>query len=158
MTPRVVLSFWDLCLDNLPEGRFERRTVLTDEARAMIRAAQAEGAFLAVSNDDLLAPYHARQQRRHQELCALLRKAYDIPLRFEDFLSAISDQDGTSHHTTPLQAVCLQPGDRMLIVSCGYSLSDAGASGDPNDRFTIAPDSVHFDLIVALPAQGEAAS
>jgi hypothetical protein len=27
MTSRLILSFWDLCLDNLPQGCFERSTI-----------------------------------------------------------------------------------------------------------------------------------
>jgi hypothetical protein len=60
MTSRLFLSFWDVCLDNLPEGRFERRRVSPVAARAMIRAARGDNTLVCVSNDDLLAPYRQK--------------------------------------------------------------------------------------------------
>jgi len=41
MSGRLFLSFWDLCLDNLPPGRFERRVITAVDAGAMIQAAPA---------------------------------------------------------------------------------------------------------------------
>jgi hypothetical protein len=29
MSWRLIISFWDSCLDNLPQGRFERRVITT---------------------------------------------------------------------------------------------------------------------------------
>jgi hypothetical protein len=75
MTSRLFLSFWDVCLDNLPEGRFDRRTVPAADARTMIRTARGNNMLVCVSNDDLLAPYRQKQRRRHEALCALLHKA-----------------------------------------------------------------------------------
>src|SRR6266404_1237906 len=40
MSGRLFLSFWDLCLDNLPQGRFERRAIAAVDAGAMIRTAR----------------------------------------------------------------------------------------------------------------------
>lgn len=76
MSSRVFLSFWDLCLDNLPVGRFERRVIAAVDAEAMISTARATNTLSCVSNDDLLAPYRARERRRHEELCAVLRANY----------------------------------------------------------------------------------
>ena len=39
MVNRLYVSFWDLCLDNLPQGRFERRMIGAGDANLMIRAA-----------------------------------------------------------------------------------------------------------------------
>ena len=34
MASRLYVSFWDLCLDNLPQGRFERRAISAGDAGA----------------------------------------------------------------------------------------------------------------------------
>ena len=90
--PRLLLSFWDLCLDNLPVGRFERRRVLTAEARDLVGGARARGRLLCVSSKDLLAPYGVKHLRRYKELCALLSSQFDIGLGVKDFTSAVSEQ------------------------------------------------------------------
>jgi hypothetical protein len=41
MGSRLYISFWDLCLDNLPRGRFERRVIGAGDASQMIRAADS---------------------------------------------------------------------------------------------------------------------
>jgi hypothetical protein len=56
MSGRLFLPFWDLCLDNLPQGRFERRVIAAGDAGAMIRTARTGNTLLCVSKGDLLAP------------------------------------------------------------------------------------------------------
>ena len=68
MVNRLYVSFWDLCLDNLPQGRFERRVIGAGDASQMIRAAHVDKTLLCVSKDDLLAPYRTRERRRHEAL------------------------------------------------------------------------------------------
>jgi hypothetical protein len=151
MVNRLYVSFWDLCLDNLPQGRFERRVLGTGDASQMIRAAHVDKALLCVSKDDLLAPYRTKERRRHEELCAVLRASYDCPLRFEDFLSTFDDEETAVESITPLEVAELKPGDRLLIVTCNYQLAEKTEhKGNLDDRFVLAADSVGFHLIVAL--------
>ena len=117
MSGRLFLSFWDLCLDNLPQGRFERRVVAAIDAEAMIQAARASDTLLCVSKDDLLAPYRARERRRHEELCAVLRANYHWSLGFEDFLSAFDGDGSKVVSITPLQLAELNSDDSLLIVT-----------------------------------------
>ncbi len=74
--PHLFLSFWDLCLDNLPEGRSERRTLPAADARAMIRAARENNVLKCVNNDDLIAPYRQTQRRNHEAPCAVLNNSF----------------------------------------------------------------------------------
>jgi hypothetical protein len=160
MSGRVFLSFWDLCLDNLPEGRFERRVIAAVDAEAVILTARATNTLSCVSNDDLLAPYRARERRRHEELCAVLRANYHWSLGLEDFLSAF-DGGERSHvvSVTPLQLAALRAGDSLLIVTCNYRIADnSGSTSDPEDRCVLAEDSVAFNLITALFPQETATS
>jgi hypothetical protein len=151
MSGRLFLSFWDLCLDNLPQGRFERRVITAADAGAMIRAARAGNALLCVSKDDLLAPYRAKERRRHEELCSELRSKYHWSLGFEDFLSAFDGDSAGVVSIMPLQVAELNPGDSLLIVTCDYRIADnTGSISDPEDRFVLAEDSVAFNLITAL--------
>jgi len=66
MANRLYVSFWDLCLDNLPQGRFERRMIGAGDASQMIRAAHTDRTLLRVSKDDLLAPYGTKKRRRYE--------------------------------------------------------------------------------------------
>jgi hypothetical protein len=151
MVNRLYVSFWDLCLDNLPLGRFERRVIGAGDATQMIRVAHTDKTLLCVSKDDLLAPYRTKKRRRHEELCAMLRASYDCPLRFEDFLTTFDDEETAVESITPLQVAELKPGDRLLIVTCNYQLADkAERNGDLEDCFVLAADSVSFHLISAL--------
>ena len=42
MVNRLYVSFWDLCLNNLPQGRFEHRVIAAGDASQMIRAAHVD--------------------------------------------------------------------------------------------------------------------
>jgi hypothetical protein len=148
---RLYVSFWDLCLDNLPQGRFEHGVIRAGDASQMIRAAHVDKTLLCVSKDHLLAPYRTKERRRHEELCAVLRASYDCPLRFEDFLSTFDDEETAVESITPLEVAELKPGDRLLIVTCNYQLAEkAEHKENLDDRFVLAADSVGFHLIVAL--------
>ena len=154
MASHLYVSFWDLCLDNLPQGRFERRVIGAGEASAMICAARADKTLLCVCKDDLLAPYRTKERRRHQEPCTLLRASNNCPLRFEDFLTTVDDEGTAVQSITPLEVAELQPRDRLLVVTCDYQLADkTKASAGVEDRFVLAADSVGFHLIAALPQE-----
>lgn len=160
MSDRLFLSFGDLCLDNLPQGRFERRVIAPVNAGAMIRAARTDNKVLCVSKDDLLAPYRATERRRHEELCSVLHANYNCPLRFDNFLSTFDDDRSDVVSITPLQLAELEPGDGLLIVTCDYRISDneQAGSSDLQDRFVLADDSVAFNLIAVLFPQETAIS
>ena len=154
MTAHLYLSLWHLCLDNLPQGRFERGVISADDARTMIRDARTDKTVLCVSRDDLLAPYRTRERRRHEELCELLRIRYNFDIRFEDFLTTFDDDGASVQSIMPLEAVELRPEERLLIVTCNYRLIDKTDDHvDLEDRFSLAADSVGFHLITALPPQ-----
>ena len=152
-TSCLFLSFWGLCLDNLPEGRFERRAVSAADARMLIRAARENNTLHCVSKDDLIAPYRQKQRRNHDALCAVLQKTFDIALCLEDFLTTFDDKEGATQSVTPLQLARLHSGDRLLVVTCDYAFSTSNKTADVEDCFTIAEDSVRFDLIEALETQ-----
>ena len=154
MANRLYVSFWDLCLDNLPQGRFERRMIGAGDASQMIRAAHAHKSLLCVSKDDLLAPYRAKKRRRPEALYAVLRASYNYPLRFEDFLTASDDQETAAESIAPLRVAELKPGDRLLVVTCNYQLADnAKRNGDFEDCFALGADAVGFHLLAGAACE-----
>ncbi|MGH8209909.1 MAG: hypothetical protein ACREU6_10000 [Steroidobacteraceae bacterium] len=147
MAKRLYLSFWEICLDNLPEGRFERRDISAQEAGAMIGLARAAQAFRGVTQDDLLAPY-SKERKNHDALCAVLRDTYGIPMGLEDFLCNMGDEEQPCQTIMALQFARLEAGECLMVVNCGYRMGSNNP--DAKDGFAIAEDSVEFSLIEAL--------
>jgi len=117
----------------------------------MIHAARATGQLICVSAIDLLAPYHASERRRHEDLCSVLRTRHGFPLTLEDFLSAGEEDDRNMVHTIPLEAAELREGDCLLVVNCAYEPTSRPNETDRVDNwFTIAEDSLSFNLVEAL--------
>ena len=59
---KLFLSFWNICLDNLPLGQFTDRQLTPDDARLRIEQTRQEGRLLCASDDDLLDPYRKRER------------------------------------------------------------------------------------------------
>jgi hypothetical protein len=152
MSTQLYLSFWHVCLENLPQGQFERSVISADEARAMIRDARTDKTLLCVSKDDLLAPYRTKERRRHEELCELLQESCAIDIRFGDFLTSFAEEGVSIQSIMPLEVVALRPNERLLIVTCNYRLVDkTDGHVDLEDRFALTVDSLGFHLITTLP-------
>jgi hypothetical protein len=62
-THRLLLSFWDICFDNLPVGTFTHRQLTAKEARELIHRAKKAGALLCLSSDDLTLQRYASHLR-----------------------------------------------------------------------------------------------
>lgn len=147
MNEALFVSFWDICLENLPDGRFEKRAISADAATNMIRAAASVHSVVWVSEDDLLAPYNQKAYRRHEELCEVLRSEHDWPVKVEDFLSFEDDDPGLAT-TRPLVFAQVGLNAPLLIVSCHYEfVKRPGRKNDPEALFTIVRDTLTFHLI-----------
>jgi hypothetical protein len=146
MRARLLLSFWDLCLESVPQERFEHRRLAASEARTLIGEARADHALLCVSREDLFAPNRERLRQRHEALSAVLRTSYNLPLRVEDFVSGVAEQAGPPASSGTTQPACLNPSDRLLVVSCRYSFLQCTEVDSTEDCFVIAQDSVTFEL------------
>ena len=143
----LVLSFWDICLDNLPEGTFSHRCIPAHEAKSLITHARQANQLLCVSNDDLLAPYKKKEAQRHKQLCAVLGEQFGIELSIRDFVTS-SEHDGEPLYSiTPLQCVQLGAEDRLVVVTCDYTVSKEQGESILNP--SIAPDTITFHLIEA---------
>ena len=147
MNDCLFVSFWDLCLENLPNGRFEKRELTAENATAMIRAATSAAAIVWVSGEDLLAPYNQHVRRRHEELCSVLRSEHGWSVELKDFLSS-AVEDPKFATARPLVLAEVGPKARLLIVSCCYEFDNQpDKKSDPEALFTIVRDTVTFHLI-----------
>ena len=144
-TSRLYVSFWDIALDNLPNGTFRSRTLNATEAKDLVAATRREGELLGVTADDLFAPYKKREQRKHAELRSLLAKQFDISLALKDFCATHEDEHGEVQFIKPLQVARVSSESGLLVISCSYSGLKTMAAGDPPE-FEIAPDSVMFHI------------
>jgi hypothetical protein len=144
---KLLISFWNICLDNLPEGRFARRRVAPSKAEAAINQARRNKSLLCVSQDDLLAPYCKRQQDTHEDLCRVLANKYGIKLKIADFTGSFEDDEGSLNMINPLSLVKVQGRDRLLIVTCMF----AWPKGKRKDvlAMKVEPSTIEFHLIGA---------
>ena len=146
---RLFLSFWNLGLDNLPEGTFTHRRITSTEARRLIDTARQAKSLLCVSQDDLVAPYHQREGKQHEALRRELKDKCGIALLLEDFLTPEDPADGY-RIINPLACVELRGDDRLMVVTCAYVLAeDTSALVDIETAFTIDPTTIAFHLIEA---------
>ena len=137
----LYLSFWDVILDNLPEGTFRHRRLATDEARKLIEDARTAGTLRGVSRDDLCAPHREKKLKDHESLRLALREEHGIRLSLDDFTIGLAEDGRTIH---PLDFVAVSASSQLMVVSCDYALSPECA--EPLMRFVVAPDSVSFHL------------
>ncbi len=155
MNDCVFVSFWHVCLENLPDGRFQKRAISADAATTMICTAASSRSIVWVSQDDLLAPYNQRAYRRHEELCAVLRAEHGWPVQLNDFLS-FSDEDPQCATARPLILAEVGPNAPLLIVSCYYEFADRPSGKyDPEALFAIARNSLTFHLIERLDGDAQ---
>lgn len=87
---RLFVSFWNVCLENIPEGTFSHRRVTPDEARRLIDEARSAGTLNGVSQD-LFAPYKKDEKQDHGKLCHVLGEHYGIALSLHDFVISIDE-------------------------------------------------------------------
>jgi hypothetical protein len=144
---RLYLSFWHLCLANLPVGAFAHRCITSDEARSGIERARQEGRLVCVSEDDLLAPYRKRQRENHEAMCKVLEEHFGIALSMGDFLSKDESDEDSLYSIIPLNCVEVHNHDTLLVITCHYVLGEKKAE-EPLP-FEIEPTTVEFHLIEA---------
>jgi hypothetical protein len=145
---QLFVSFWDVCLENLPVGTFSRRRVPTAEAKAIIEQARQDGSLRCVTGDDLLAPYKKRERKNHDNLCRTLGEHFGIELSLRDFVDKHEIEGDDSYTIHPLDFARVRGGDRLMVVTCDFTM--AKEKGDDLLAFDIAPDSVRFHLFEAV--------
>jgi hypothetical protein len=144
---QLFLCFWDIALDNLPEGSFSHRRIPKEDARSRVESARQAGRLFCVSNDDLLAPYRKREAQKHKELCAVLSEQCAISLSLKDFVTAMDHGEKPLYTIAPLQCVQVQGKDQLLVVTCNYTMPTTRNKSLLN--LQISPETVEFHLIEA---------
>lgn len=146
--PRLVVSFWHIGLENLPEGRFQHRSVKPKEAKRLIDKARKARALDGASQDDLFAPYHKHEKGNHAKLCRVLHEHYGIGLSLKDFVLKLVDDGRPSYSIRPLLLAEVEGSNRLLVVSCHYVMAEHRKKARLD--FNIAPDSVTFHLFESI--------
>jgi hypothetical protein len=144
----LFFSFWNICLDNLPEGNFRHRRISSEEARLSIDAARQQNKLLCVTDVDLAAPYKKRDAERYEELCRVLDGHLGIRLSLDDFFSRHEDEGEALYFANALNCVRVNADSRLLIATCCY-VSAEEKTADRFPSFDIDPESVEFHLIEA---------
>jgi hypothetical protein len=148
----LFISFWRLCLDNLPEGSFTHRLILPGDAKNLIGEARQGKTLFGVCADDLLAPYRAKERKDHDALRYVLKTNYGIALSFEDFLTGGEEGGDPMYCVRPLNCMRVQGHDRLLVVTyCYIHIGDKNPGGPP--AFKIEPGSIKFHLIESAGAR-----
>ncbi len=141
---RLFVSFWHICLENLPEGTFRKRQLTPKDAKRRIERARAKQRLLCVSEDDLLAPYRKDERDNHKDLCRVLNEHFGISLQLEDFFDH-GGEDDPGYSIRPLSLFQVSARDRLLVVTCCYDF-EAKRTSRGKLRFSVAPDSIEFHL------------
>jgi hypothetical protein len=94
-TDLIFVSFWAVCLENLPIGAFRHRLISATDAKRLIDEARERNALLCLSDDDLLAPYRKHERDNHQALCRILKQDWDIDLSLKGFSLQRIDREKT---------------------------------------------------------------
>ena len=145
---KLFISFWNICLENLPVGSFTHRFVPTQEAKELIEEARQADTLLCLSKDDLLAPYRQRELENHQQLCRVLTEEFAIPMALDDFLSTTGEGKTEVQHILPLNVARIEGESRLLVVTCNYMLGELlERTSEKLPPFAVALDSVKFHLI-----------
>ena len=147
-TGTLFLSFWNICLDNLPEGAFARRRITPEEAARCIEKAQERKALVCLSADDLLAPYRKRQLDNHKEMCHVLDEHFGIALAVRNFLT----KSDALFFAKPLGLVRVDANHSLLVITCMYTLPERRRASSGFPKFRVDPDSVEFHLFQSLNA------
>jgi len=150
---RLFVSFWNVCLTNLPEGLFTRRRFTPQEARLAIEQAREGKALLCVTANDLVAPYHERERKNHEELCQVLGERYGIELSLRDFVSKAEDDPEGIYCINPLDCVKVAGLNRLLVVTCLYMPGERSSAEHPS--FRIDPATIEFHVITATEKSTE---
>lgn len=150
---RLFVSFWNICLENLPEGTFRHRRLTAGDAKLLVEEARRENKLLGVTREDLLAPYRKKERSNHDALRRMLAKHFGIVLALRDFTSNYEADGESCYSMNPLNCVSVAGEDRLLVVTCCYTL-DKKSTRKPFG-FKIAPTTVEFHQFESTKAAGK---
>lgn len=142
---KLYISFWNLCLENLPIGKVTHNCIEPGYAQLCIEQARKDSMLLCVTDIDLLAPYRQDDRERYEALCAALKARFSIDLSLDDFLPGHEEGGQTIYAPIPLNCVTLRPRDKLLVITCAYTLADERKKGD--FIFKLTHDTLEFHMI-----------
>jgi hypothetical protein len=151
--PILLVSFWDVGLDNLPIGTIHHSIISPETAREEVLKTRNQGKVICVSQEDLSAPYKKDSLEKYKHLCTILQEEFNIKIAIKEFFSEIKDESGDRLflHSNPLDLYRIGENQQLLVVSCSFT----NFSLNRNDGITceVAKDSVSFHLFKSLPIE-----
>jgi hypothetical protein len=117
---------------------------------ALVPQESVAGELRCVCKEDILAPYGKDARDRHQALCDVLRVQFGIMLSLPDFCINDADENGALFFINALDFACVDVGNSLMVVTCGYSLPEQDSERKEKLRFDVEPSSVKFDVIECL--------
>lgn len=141
LPPTLLVGFWDIALDNFPEGTFRHSKLPQTEAIEMINAVKASRTVLFGTSHDLAAPYKKRELRKTTELVSVLSQHWGLDITIDDLFSEV--EDGLKH-AIPMTLNDIRSDQPLIVVTCHY-VWDRTTKGD-DLGMSVAPDSVAFHL------------
>ena len=87
------------------------------------------------------------EYENHNAFCDVLKDRFGITLSFMDF---VSKYDDVTSSVNSLNCMVLQGHDRLLVITCAYSLREASA--DSAFQFDIDSATVQFHMVEAFVA------
>ena len=145
LPPSLLVSFWDVALNNFPEGNFCHRELERSEAVNLINAVQANGTVHFGTDHDLAAPYKERRLDQAKELIGVL-SSLGIDVQIDDFFCEVVD--GVIRYAVPITLFDIRPDRPMIVVNCAYVIEDRSQRTPVS--FAIEPGSVEFHLFEIL--------
>jgi hypothetical protein len=146
----LFLSFWNIGLENIPEGALLHRLLAPADAKAAIDAARASGNLRCASDEELFAPELEHERLQHEELCRVLTRHYGIALTLDDFCDEDEIDGDRVSILRPLVLADFEAPHRLLVVDCSY-VPVRRESTRPL-QLDLDPESVTFHLFETLPS------
>lgn len=144
--PTLLVSFWNICFENLPIGSFTHREIPAEFAHDLIAQARTSGGLLCLSDGELFAASNEEDRHSYLELCEVLRKQFDIHLSLADFACEDKDDQGETLYWENVREL------RKINGRCPLLVIQALFAWQPKEErsvplsFKVAEDSVRFHL------------
>lgn len=144
--PTLLVSFWNICFENLPTGSFRHREIPAEVAHDLIGQARTSGGLLCLSDGELFAANNEEDRDSYVELCEVLRKRFDIHISLADFACEDKDDQGEALYWENAREL------RKINDRCPLLVIQALFDWQPEEErsvplsFRVAEDSVRFHL------------
>ena len=130
----LYVSFWDICLENLPVGNISHKLLSAEEAAKLIYNAKRNKQLFCVASDE--------SSSEREQLCKVLMKHCGVDISGNDFLHKWGTSKKFELGIVPLNAVEMEQDDQFLVITNYYTFSEKKDAL----KLVIAADTIEFHL------------